>query len=117
MSMNDRLMVFAAGQLWQIPFLVLYILGVILALNNRRIGNAARYAAIGFGALALSQCVSSVQSYLIADMRLDGSHDIGRMAAISTVAFTIRTVLAFGGMGLIMAAIFAKRPAPDPSRL
>jgi hypothetical protein len=115
--MNDRLIAYAAAQIWQVPFIVLYVLGVIFAVNRRDIGKASSYAAFGFGALALAQILGSLFSYLMMEARFDGSHDAMRMASMATAFFIPRTLLEFGGIGLVMAAIFAKRPAANPSRL
>jgi len=115
--MNDRFIVFAAAQIWQVPYIVLYILGVIFAVNRRDIGKASTYAAFGFGALALAQILGSLFSYLMIEASFEGTHDGMRMAGLSTGFFVPRTLLGFGGMALLMAAIFAKRPAANPSRL
>jgi hypothetical protein len=115
--MNDRLIAYAAAQIWQVPFIALYILGVIFAVNRRDIGNASSYAAFGFGALALAQIMGSLFSYLMMEARFEGTYDAMRMATISTAFFISRTILEFGGIGLVMAAIFAKRPAASPARL
>src|SRR5882672_11928979 len=114
--MNFReLLVFFAQQIWQIPFLVIYILGLILAFNHREIGKGSTYAALGFAALILAQCVGALQGYLMMQMRADGSHDLARMAYISTSIMIPRTLLGFAGMGLVLAAIFARRPSVSPS--
>ena len=115
--MNDRLIAYAAAQIWQVPFIALYILGVIFAANRRDIGKASSYAAFGFGALALSQILGSLLAYLMMEARFEGNYDGLRMAGVATAFFIPRTLLEFGGIGLVMAAIFAKRPPANPSRL
>ena len=115
--MNDRFFPFAISQIWQIPFVVLYICGVIFALNHREIGKASNYAAFGFGALAVSQILGSLHMYLMWEMRFDGASDTMRLATLTTAFAIPRALLSLGGVGLVMAAIFVKRPPVNPSRL
>ena len=109
--MNDWMPILAT-QIWQLPYLALYILGIVFALTRRDMGKAATYAAAGFALLALGTLISSVQQYLIMTMRLKGDFNAVRLSSMM-LAFTILLQMCrFGGMGLLTAAIFARRPAP-----
>lgn len=109
--MNDWMPILAT-QIWQLPYLALYILGIVFALTRRDMGKAATYAAAGFAVLTLGTLLSSVQQYLIMSMRLSGDMNAYRVTA-TTLPFTILMQMCrFGGLGLLMAAIFARRPAP-----
>jgi hypothetical protein len=112
----DKWMTVLAMQMWSLPFLALYILGLVMALNRRDIGPASKYAALGFGLMALGVLTSSVSSYLMFSMREEGNFQLSRIAMVTTAFTFTRTLVNLAGWGLILAAIFAKRP-PPPSRV
>jgi len=102
-----------ATQIWQLPYVALYILGLVFAFSRRDMGKAANYAAAGFALLMLGTLVVSVQQYLIMSARMAGDFNAYRLRMM--MGFTIAAqVCRFGGMGLLLAAIFAKRPVPAP---
>jgi hypothetical protein len=109
----DKWMAVMAMQIWNLPFLALYIVGLVLALNRRDIGPASKYAALGFGLMALGVLISSVSSYLMFSMREEGNFPLPRIAVVTTALTLTRTVVNVAGWGLILAAIFAKRPPPQ----
>ena len=112
----DRLMPILATQIWFLPFLAVYILGLIFALSRRDIGNASQYAAFGFGLLILGVALSSVNMYNMITMRDSGDYSLSTFARNATLFRFGIMALNLGGWGFILAAIFAKRP-PPPSRV
>ena len=70
-----------ASQIWALPYLVLYIVGIVIALRRRDMGSASTYAAIGFAAFAVATMVSSAQMYTFMTMR--ESADFSAMRAAS----------------------------------
>lgn len=110
----DRFMPFLATQIWFLPYLALFILGVVFALGRRDMGNASQYAVFGFGLMILGLMLSSANMYfMIARAGSDNMSAVARHAALFHAG---TMVLNFGGWGFILAAIFAKRP-PPPSRV
>ena len=102
-----------ATQIWALPYLVIYIVGIVIALRRRDMGSASNYAAIGFAAFAVATLVSSAQMVTFTTMRMSGDFSAVRTASYA-LAFTLAgNALRLVGIGFLMAAIFAKRPAPQ----
>jgi prephenate dehydrogenase len=112
----DRLMPILATQIWYLPFLAIYILGLVLALSRRDIGKASQYAALGFGLMIVGLLMSSANMYTMITMRDRDNFQISSLAAYSMVFRTVTMLANLGGWGFILAALFAKRP-PPPSRV
>jgi uncharacterized membrane protein len=111
----DRLMPFLATQIWYLPYLALFILGVVFALGRRDMGNASQYAVFGFGLMILGLMLSSANTYFMI-ARAGGDYDMSAVARNAALFHMGTMVLNLGGWGFILAAIFAKRP-PPPSRV
>jgi hypothetical protein len=110
----ERWLAFLASQIWHIPFLVLYIVGVVFALSRRDMGKASSYAAIGFGLMILGQLLSALSMFDTLNFRAEGGYDYGARTR-RMMMFAFPTIAAnLGGLLFIMAAIFARRPAPPP---
>ena len=112
----DRLMSILATQIWYLPFLAIYILGLVFALSRRDMGKASQYAASGFGLMILGLALSSVNMYQMITMRESGDYSLSAFARNSALFHFATMALNLGGWGFILAAIFAKRP-PVPSRV
>lgn len=110
-----RLMDFFAGQIWNLPYLALFILGLIFALSRRDMGNASQYAAFGFGLKIFGLMASSASVYFMIS-RAAGSSDPLTTSQYWTLIHVGTVVVDVAGWGFILAAIFAKRP-PPPSRV
>jgi len=103
-----------AAQIWHLPFLALYILGLIFALSRRDMGKASRFAALGFGLMALGVLISSASSYLMFSMREEGGLAMAQIAKTIALIGFFTMAVNLGGFGLIMTALFMKRPPPSP---
>lgn len=99
-----------SAQFWTVPYLTLYIVGVWLALNRRDMGRASSYAAGGFSLLLLSTLVSATRLYWYTAQRRLGHDDIARFAEVAFTFSVAVTLTHFAGIGLVIAAVFAKRP-------
>ena len=105
-----------ATQIWQLPYVALYILGLVFAFSRRDMGKAATYAAAGFALLMLGTLVASVQQYMIMSARMAGDVSAYRLSTMLMGSTIATQLLRFGGTGLLLAAIFAKRPLPAPAQ-
>ena len=101
-----------AAQIWVLPYLVLYIAGLVIALRRRDMGSASTYAAIGFSAFVAGTIVSSAQMYVFTTMRESADFSTARAASYALVFSGVGNAFRLCGFGFLMAAIFAKRPAP-----
>jgi hypothetical protein len=111
--LKDWMPIFAT-QIWQLPYIALYILGLVFAFSRRDMGKAGKYAAAGFALLLLGTLVAAVQQYVIMSARMSGDVNAYRLNTMMMGSVVATQVCRFGGMGLLLAAIFAKRPAPSP---
>lgn len=103
-----------ASQIWHLPFLALYILGLIFARTRRDMGRASRFAAPGFGLMVLGILISSASSYVMFSMREEGGMAMARIAQTIGIIGFFTMAVNLGGFGLIMVALFMKRPPPSP---
>ena len=99
------------SQIWQVPFLALYLFGFIWTMSGRWTGGFLKYAAWGFGLLVAGWALSAFGMYLMYARISSGggySADMG-----GRMLFTLASSLAhFGGVGLLIAAIFSGRRTP-----
>ena len=109
--LKDWMPIFAT-QIWQLPYIALYILGLVFAFRD--MGKAGKYAAAGFALLMLGTLVAAVQQYVIMSARMSGDVNAYRLNTMMMGSVVATQVCHFGGMGLLLAAIFAKRHAPSP---
>jgi len=98
---------FAMTQVWQVPFLLMFLIGLFIALSRRDLGRAQSYAVIGFAVLALSVLVQSAQMYQLFMMREGG--DYRSIATRSAVFTLVAAVVKIGGFILLMVALFIDR--------
>jgi hypothetical protein len=111
--MSSTLIDVARTQIWQVPFLLLYIVGLFLSLYRPGLGRARTYAVNGFSALIVSvllQVAQWAQALSGTDYRVISS----RM-----VVFTLGiTIVKLAGFALVMAGLFIDRePTVIPSPL
>jgi hypothetical protein len=101
-----------ASQIWHLPFLAIYILGLVFAFSRRHMGVAATYARVAFSLLIVGSLVSSANNYMMVSWRMEGMSPL-EFAKVSGAIAMVTMALNLGAWGLILAAIFAKRP-PSP---
>lgn len=102
--MNSTLIDVARTQIWQVPFLLLYVAGLLLSLSRRDLGRAQSFAMIGFGALIVSVLLQFAQMY----QALSGGDY--HVTGPRTVFFTlIITIVKLSGFALVMTALFIDR--------
>jgi hypothetical protein len=66
-------------------------------------------AAAGFTLHIVATLMGSVQQYLMISMRSDPDFSMARMASLNMALSIPGMIRRFAGLGLLMAAIFAKR--------
>jgi hypothetical protein len=98
-------------QIWHLPFLAIYILGLVLSLTRKDLGNARSYAAIGFSLQIVAMMISTASMYFMYASRENGMFgpDTATRTAVFGFAMMVVNIAAWI---LILAAIFAKRPPP-----
>lgn len=113
--MNPQLIGFAMSQIWQLPFLLLFVVGLFLAASRRDLGRAQSFAVVGFGLLTLGIVLQAVQMYQIYVMRADG--DYRSIASTSAIFSLGNAIVRLAGFVMLMFAIFIDRgvePAKAP---
>jgi len=107
---------FLSTQFWQVPYLVVYITGLVFALAGKRLGNFQKLAAWGFGLLLLNLIWQATSQYL-----LYGGADTGLTVReiLNSLRWFAGPLLHLVGIVLVGAAVFAdrqkSRPAPESS--
>jgi hypothetical protein len=111
---KQALIPFLTTQIWQVPFLALYLFGLIYTMSGRWQGRFLTYAAWGFGLLLAGLLISATATYLMYARMFEGGGYNSGMAR--NMALTFAGMLAhLGGLGLLIAAIFSGRKSPPAS--
>jgi hypothetical protein len=108
--MISTLMDVASTRRWQAPFLLLYLVGLFIAISRRDLGRAQSFAVIGFAILIVSVLLHAVQMYQALS---DGGYRVvgARVRAFTLVITTVRAA----GFALVMTALFIDRGNKTPS--
>src|SRR5688572_3322470 len=92
-----------ASQIWHLPFLALYILGLVFALTRRDMGKASRFAAIAFSLMILGSIIGTANMYYIYSMREDGAFDPARYMRMSSAIAFATMIVNLGGWCMALA--------------
>ena len=96
---------------FQLPLLLVYIVGFALALGRRKIlGRAASLAAAGFGFEILNRVGSVVVVFLQVTARSRGAAMMDQLQIVSLMSTGLQAI-AFIAALLIVMAVLARRPA------
>jgi len=112
--MSSTLFDVAKTQVWQAPFLLLYIVGLFMSLYRPGLGRGRSFAVNGFGILIVSVLLQVAQMY----QALSGGDY--RVIGARVVFFTlIITIVKLAGFALVMTALFIDRgdKTANPHRL
>jgi hypothetical protein len=101
-------------QMWNLPFLLVFLCGLIYSLSRRDLGRASIFAATGFGLMLLSIAAHTVSTYAVMAAS-ESPGDAMTVIALRVSAFRFAGMaLSLLAWGFILAAIFAKRSPAAP---
>ncbi|MEH6416253.1 hypothetical protein [Pseudomonas sp. CGJS7] len=111
--MSDWVLAALPQLAFAVPGMLLYVLGISLCLARRRsLGVASTYASLGFGLLLLGALLGAGAQLWLGWMVQDG-HAGSSLSMRMTAMGIVRTVVSLTGTIALLAAILARRPAPD----
>jgi len=99
-------------QIWQVPFLVLFLCGLVISLSGRWQGKFVPFAIWGFILLIAGWAISAWSQWLMYAHISDGGYSANMARNMALSLF--RSVLHLAGMALLMAAIFSGRNDKAP---
>ena len=97
---------FLSAQIWQVPYLVVYVTGLVFALVGKRQGKFQGLAAWGFGLLLLTWLFQAINQYLLYTRVDRGLAAFGSLSSLSWFALPLVHLI---GIVLVGAAVFADR--------
>jgi hypothetical protein len=112
--MSAEMTGFAATQVWQFPFVLLFIIGVVMSLLSAKLGRARPYAASGFGLLLLGSVVQSVQMYQTFAMQGEGNFQA--IATMNLLYLFVAAAVKLGGFICLLIAVLIDRVKPTTAR-
>jgi len=104
---DGRMFGWLMSQIWQVPFLLLFLFGLVMSLSGKYKGQFVGLAAAGFGVLIFGIVLSGYQQYAMFAAMADGGYDTVRR--LNTVLSAFGVVVRLAGYILLLAAIFSGR--------
>jgi hypothetical protein len=109
--LNSTLIDVARTQVWHVPFLLMYIVGLFLSRYLPGLGRARPFAVSGFAILIVSLLLQAAQMY----QALSGGDYLVIAARAGIFTFGI-TIVKVAGFALVMTALFIDRRKTTDAR-